>query len=331
MANVQRTPTKNRQAPTNLHTQSEPDINSALLLSQNVNTSRHKRPRAEGSPQSSQSLNLQNLQETLSNWKSEQDAHISELLETQSTLITKLASDIGEIMNQNTHIKNSNAEISRQNTELVQTISFLNDKFEDMKKELEGLKKERSEHNMYIQNLEQKMHDLQCKSRSSSIEIRNIPQEEGETSTKLITAVSRIGEALGVPLPESALRDTYRLPGKSTGTSNTRPLIVEFSSVLLKQKVLSAVRSLNKNKDTVNNTLNTSVIGIGNERRPIYITEQLLPSQRKLFYQAREFAKRNDFKFCWITNGNIYLRKKEGDNHFLINSINRLHELTNKM
>ncbi|CAB3239933.1 unnamed protein product [Arctia plantaginis] len=179
MANVQRTPTKStktsRTPPKNLQTQSEQDVNSAILMSQNVNTKRSKRPRQENSPPG-QRLTLQNLQDVLDGWKSEQDDHISKLLENQSALITKLA--------------------------------------------------------------------------------------DNETNVDLITAVRNIGEAVGVHIPTVELRDTYRLPGKPTGPTSSRPLIVEFTSVLLKQKIISAVRSYNKNKEAVKDKLSTEVIGM---------------------------------------------------------------------
>lgn len=334
MANVQRTPpksTKTSRTPIkNLQTQSEPDVSAAISMSQNVNTNRSKRPRKDNSPPG-QSLSLPDLQDTLASWKVEQDTHISKLLENQSSLIAKLASDIAEIKTQNTEIKSSNAEISRSNAELVHTMTFLNDKFEEMKAEIAGLKRERLEQNNYIQHLEKKIQDLKYKSRSSSIEIRNIPQAASETEANLISTVRKIGDVIGVPISETELRDTYRLPGKPAGPNTSRPLVVEFTSVQRKQKLLAAVRSYNKNKESVKDKLNTEIIGIMGQRYPVYIAELLPPSLRKLFFQAREFAKNNGFKYCWVTNGNIFLRKKEGDSHVLINSEERLQELVNKL
>lgn len=63
------------------------------------------------------------------------------------------------------------------------------------------------------------------------------------------------------------------------------------------------------------------------DRRPIYVAEYLPPSSRRLFFAAREFAKLKEFKFCWTNNGNVFLRKNEGDKQILIKTEQTLREL----
>ena len=147
----------------------------------------------------------------------------------------------------------------------------------------------------------------------------NIPQVSDESSTSLIKTMCNIGTTVGVGIGESQLRDIYRLPGKSTTSSSPRPIIAEFTSVQTKQTLLSAVRTYNKGRGR-DDKLNTAVIGMPGERRPVYISEHLPASTKKLFYQAREFAKNNTFKFCWISNGNVFLRKLEGEKQILVSS-----------
>lgn len=90
------------------------------------------------------------------------------------------------------------------------------------------------EQRSYIENLEKKLQDIQYKSRSSGIEIRNIPQVQSETNSSLVKTVCKIGEVVGVSIPETEFRDIYRLPGKSAAPSTSRPLIAEFTSVQTK-------------------------------------------------------------------------------------------------
>lgn len=187
-----------------------------------------------------------------------------------------------------------------------------------MKMEVETLRKERREQQMYIENLEQKILDLQHKSRSSGIELRNIPQVSTESSSSLIKTMFYIGTTVGVRIGETELRDIYRLPGKSTTSSSPRPIIAEFTTVQTKQMLLSAVRKYNKGRGR-DDKLNTVGIGMPGERHPVYISEHLPASAKKLFYQAREFAKKKSFKFCWISNGNIFLRKI-GEKQILVSS-----------
>lgn len=317
MATVQRTPPKTPLP----QTQSEPDINSAIEKSDYVNVNRTKRRRNGNSPQSGANLSLQAL------YENNQD--ISRTLEEQTSIMTKLLTDIGEIKSQNNQIKETNSQIHRANEEIIQSMTFMNKQFEEMKKEIEDLRKDRQLQQNYIEHLEKRIIDIQHMTRSSGIEIRNIPQDNNETTSSLIKTVCKIGEVVGLPIPETNLRDIYRLPGKSTGSSIPRPIIAQFSTVQTKQSLLSAVRSYNKEKGK-EDKINTGVIGIPGKYQPVYIAEQLPASTKKLFYQTREFAKNKGYQFCWITNGNIFLRKIEGDKQILIHSEKCLQDLSNK-
>lgn len=63
-----------------------------------------------------------------------------------------------------------------------------------MKKEVESLKREKQQQINYIENLEKKINDLQLKSRTSSIEIRNVPYGAKETTSDLRELVSSVGK-----------------------------------------------------------------------------------------------------------------------------------------
>lgn len=327
MAGLQRTPPKTPRSPIGnigqTQTRSEPDITTAVTECDYVNTKRNKHQRNNISPQGGSEdmsfLEPQELQDILVKWKTEQDNKIAELLADQNTLIAELSSNIKDIKIQNNKIQASNSEICKSNAGIVQSIEFFNKQFEDLKIEVETLRKERREQQSLIESLERKIVDLQHKARSSAIELRNIPQVSSESSTSLLKTVVGVGTAIGVRIGETELRDIYRLPGKSTASTSPRPIIAEFSTVQTKQTVLSAVRAYNKGKGK-DDKLNTAAMGLSGDRHPVYISEHLPASTKKLFYQAREFANKNTYKFCWIANGNIFLRKLEGDKHILVSS-----------
>ncbi|CAB3243363.1 unnamed protein product [Arctia plantaginis] len=206
MSTVKRTPPKKKQTdnPRQIHTSSESDISSAALTSDLVKMNRNKRPRSADSPQGGSTLDFQNLQNTLSSWREEQDSKLATIL-----------ADIVEIKTQNTHIKESNDEIRKTNEELKVSISFINKQFEDLKKEVEELKRERQGQQRNIENLERKIMDLQHKSRSSAIELRNIPQENAECCNTLTKTISKVVEVVGVQVSDYEIRDIYRLPDEN--------------------------------------------------------------------------------------------------------------------
>lgn len=315
MAGVQRTPPPNLKSI--CQTQSEPDINAAIDMSEYV-TNRGKRARRENSQENEPTLNKQELTDLLSLWRNDQDTRVTKMLESQTTLIQKLLQDIIEIKAQNADIQNSNFQICKTNVEIEKSMQLFNEKFEEMKNEVENLKKERKEQRSYIETLENKLRDLQYKTRSSCVEIRSIPLLENETTEKLSNTVCSIGQLVGIPISKSEIRDVYRQPGKPSLTS--RPIVAEFATVHTKQNLLMAIRSYNKTKTSKEDKLNTESIGVPGKRQAVYIEERLSTSSKKLFYLARQFAKENHYSFCWTSNGNIFLRKQVGDKQILISS-----------
>ncbi|KAJ8704225.1 hypothetical protein PYW08_012949 [Mythimna loreyi] len=252
----------------------------------------------------------------LSTWKKEQEEHLAKLSHEQNTRFSKLVSDIAELKLQNVAIQKSNAEIEK-------SITFVTEQYDDMFRKIEVLQKESQQQKDHIIDLEMKIRDIQQLTRSSCIEIRNVPAVENESAADLTAIISKVGAAVDLTLCNSELRITYRLRGKP-GT--VRPIIAEFINVQIKNKLITSVRNFNKTHLN-EGRLNTKCIGMPGDRRPVFVAEYLPISSRKLFYEAREFAKQKEFKFCWTVNGNIFLRKTEGAKPVLVRSEQTLRNL----
>lgn len=320
MPRVQRSPAASPVQNYNVaQVKSDSDIPRSVLNSplESVNiTSRHKRPCPEFSPGNDLQEMKREILQMLTIWKEEQEERLIKLAESQSSSLSKLVSEIAELKLQNLAIQKSNAEIEKN-------VIFINNQYDDMVKKMDILQKENLAYTDIINNLETKMQDLQKLSRTSSVEIRNMPFKENESATDLSTIVTKVGAAVNITVNDSQLRDVYRLPGKP-GT--IRPIIAEFSSVRVKNQLITSVRDFNKSNRN-ENRLNTQSIGLPGDRRPIYVAEYLPASSRKLFYEAREFAKQHEYKFCWTANGNIFLRKIEGAKQIHIKSESTLRDL----
>lgn len=319
MSRVQRSPPPNT---TNIITQTSSDSDIPQLISsspyEDVNiTMRHKRPRTTFSPGSELQDFKREIHEMLLNWKTDQETYLAKFCKDQSSTLNKLVSELAEV-------KAQNQVIQKSNTEIEKSITFINKRYDDMIKQLEALEKDKQTHRQNILNLESKIKDLQRSlSRPSSIEIRNIPSVENETAEQLTTIVNKVSSAIEMPLNNIDLRDVYRLPGKQ-GT--VRPIVAEFNNVQVKNKFLSTARNFNRNHKN-EDRLSTLNIGLTGERRPIFVSEYLPASLRKLFFTAKEFAKHGKYEFCWTTNGNIFLRKAVGSKQILIKSEETLREL----
>lgn len=313
---VQRSPSSTEK--TISHTQSESDLTTAAHLSDTpysyVNTKRNikrSRPNEPGSPEHGVHQDFkQEIMSLLNNWKTELDAKLSEMFLKQNNLISQLCTDISELKLQNSSMQKAYEEIDK-------SMKFMNLQYEDIKSEVENLQKERLLERKCIENLERKVQDFHFKSRSSTVEIRNVPQVDNETSAELTNVVCKISQVIGSATSSLELRDIYRIPGKP---NTIRPIVAEFHTVQTKQKMLAAVRVFNSKKTLPEDKLHSELLNIPGKRLPVYIGEHLPASSKKLFYLSKEFAKQNDYKYCWTTNGNIFLRKVQGDKQLHVSS-----------
>lgn len=205
--------------------------------------------------------------------------------------------------------------IKDQNNEIQKSIEFISLQYEEMKNKLEALEAERKHNISYIKSLEDRLDSMERNTRSSSIEIRNVPMKTNETKEDLTSVIKNIGTALNVKIETSDIRDVFRIPTKA---ETNKPVIVEFTRVPLKENIISSVKIFNKKDNS--NKLNTSHLQIIGAPVPIYISENLTTKNKKLYFHAREFAKKNDFRFCWTSRGKIFLRKKEGSSLVRIDS-----------
>lgn len=253
-------------------------------------TQRSKRPRSEVSPPST----------TMEEFKAEMRDMIISLISEQSASLCRLTEDVSTIKLQNENIQKSNKDIEDSINSIKKSCAELNTR-------IDKIEKDRNDCRNTLLNLEKKVEGLELSSRTSTIEIRNIPVTDNESTLDLYNIVSSTGKVLNTEIQQSQIRDIYRLPSKP---GKNRPIIVEFSTVALKSKIIQSARVYNKNSSPAEK-LTTEMIGLKGKSCPIYISEYLPGATRKLFYQAREFARLSGYKFCWAVNGKIYLRKCE--------------------
>ncbi|KAJ8733077.1 hypothetical protein PYW08_001375 [Mythimna loreyi] len=300
-------------------TQSVPNIVQAVNDPEFSNVHvRHKRPRLDSASDQLEDFK-QEIKDMLLSWKCEQDETIAKFMAEQKALVTKLVSDM-------TDMKQQNLEIQKTNIGIEKSIAAISDLYDDMKCQVKRLQGECSDYKKLAESLDKTVRDLQYKSRSSSLEIRNVPSNDKESSTDLMKIVTAIGNTVDLPISSNNVRDIYRNPGKSGNKS----IVVEFASVHTKSDLISRVRSYNNKQPNKDNKLNTELLGISGQKRAIYIDEHLSNTTKRLFYLAREYAKKHEFKFCWTSNGNIFLRKQPGLQQILVKSEVTLNELEEK-
>lgn len=135
-------------------------------------------------------------------------------------------------------------EIKKHNSEIQASLEFMSHKYDSLVVQIEKLESERKANKSYIELLENKLEKLEKKSRSACLEIRNIPGTNPETKQTLLNKMISLGEALSVNIQLMEINDIFRV--KSKEPISNRTIIVELTSVLLKEKLIQNYRKLNK-------------------------------------------------------------------------------------
>ncbi|KOB76785.1 Zinc finger DNA binding protein [Operophtera brumata] len=215
-------------------------------------------------------------------------------------------------------------EIQKTNRNIESSIALLMSKNEELTKKVELLEQQKKKDNEYITILENKVEDIQRTERKSSIEVKNVPKGKSETKEDLINMVVRLGKSIDCNINKSEIKDIFRVRGKKEGQINT-PIIVEFSSTILKTDVLKMSKAHNiKHKGK----LCAKHLGFTrSEDTPVFVSEQLTVKGSRLHYLARDLAKSKGYKFCWTSYGRVYVRKNENSPIITIISENQVNSL----
>lgn len=278
---------------------SEPDLTKGPDTNENQSVTLRKRRRGDDSE-------LHRMENMIMEMKAMFSQMVSQQAQ-QNLKIDSLHSALDNIKSQNTLISTQNLEIQTQNEEIKKTVQFLSEKYDDAVLEISQLQSKCTNYNKQIKSLEHKVDFLEKNLKSASIEIRNIPMLVPENRDTLLNTVQKLGEVINQPIENNDIKTIFRSLAKkeSLGT-----ILVEFSSPTVRDRFLKSTRTFNK--DNKPNRLTTTHLQLIGPEKPIYVAEALTTMTKRLHYLAREFVKSSNYQQCWIANGKIYLREREG-------------------
>ncbi|XP_059045278.1 uncharacterized protein LOC131841063 [Achroia grisella] len=156
-----------------------------------------------------------------------------------------------------------------------------------------------------IEGLRLEINDRDQELLSNDVEIVGIPEENGESVDHLVlTCVNTIGVALDERDIVSCAR-FGRLYGMVDGQQpRPRPVVVRLAHRATRDKILRAAR--------VRRTITTEGMGLRSNPQRLHINERLTRTNRRLFYLAREAARRLGWRFTWTRDGRIFTRRGHG-------------------
>lgn len=207
------------------------------------------------------------------------------------------------------------------------SMDFINAKFESISKEHEEARKEifilKSDNNTMkatIKNLTAQVNMLEQNARASNLEIQCVPEKKSEN---IVDIVTKIGEVINIKIKKDDISHCTRIAKLNRNSNRPRSVVVHFNSTRIRDEYLAASINFNRKKP-VNEKLNTSHIGFVGEKFPIFISEHLSPANKALHAAARLAAKDKGYKYVWVKNGRVYMRKNDESDYLYIRDIDSL-------
>lgn len=248
---------------------------------------------------------------------SDTDVFSCKFEEFKKELFLKIDSDMGKLKSDLKIIK-----------DLTATVEFLTYKFDEINKSqisqtaiIEELKRDYTNLKQEMSLLNSRLNLSEQQSRENNIELQCIPESNNENIPKII---NQLGNACKINIKDTDIKSCFRIAKKNTDSSRPRAIIVKLDSPRSRDNILAAVKLFNKNNPK--GKLNASHIGFTGTS-PIFAVEHLSPANKELHAETRKKAKENNFKFVWVRNGRIFVRKDITTPALLISNIHCLDKI----
>lgn len=205
-------------------------------------------------------------------------------------------------------INNPLLKLDTKMEDLIQSVNFMGQQFDDfnnklestltelkhLKKENDTIKADNSRLTNEIIEIKHKLDTFEQQNLGISVEINGVPKSNNENC---LTVVQTIVKQLNINV---SVTEATRI----TLSDNKIPIIVaKLDSIDMRRDLIRA----NKTKKLNANMLSSN----WSKDSKIYINERLTKEKRILYSKTRAAAKVSNFKFVWINNADILVRKDE--------------------
>lgn len=213
------------------------------------------------------------------------------------------------IMKEFAYLKSELATLS----DLKNCLEFLSAEYDCLKSDLEAsenkiknLTKENISLNSKVSDLTNRLNLIEQHSRETNIEINGLPENKSENLNSIIEQLCSV---VSVPLQGSDILSCTRVRKLDDSSPRPRAVIVKLPTTKHRDVILAAVTKFNKKNQT--DKLSTNHLGYGTNKSPVYVSEHLSPHFKALHARTRKIARDKEYRYTWIRNGRIYVRKND--------------------
>lgn len=183
----------------------------------------------------------------------------------------------------------------------ISTFETVLNKMNEKIASLEKVNRENANLKIEVSQLHTKVDLLEQQTRANNLEIQGVPFKENEN---LLNILYKIGEHVKCPIAEVDIDTVYRVTPHPSSAQQMKPIIVKLLTKHKRDSILAATKILRRES-------NTPGIAIDNISKKLFINEHLTSKIKLLLKHTKEAAKSKNFKFVWVRNGNILVRKDD--------------------
>jgi cell division protein FtsB len=213
--------------------------------------------------------------------------------------------------------------------ELSATVTMLRTELISKNATIENIQRENQNLRTVVEKLSAKNEDLLQETKRDNLvfsgismsfsEAASVVNDVGDTPVTPLSAARKVitvcKEALHIDISECDISSAYFVKPRTTSSrSSPALLIVRFTRRMVRDEILlhrSLLKDYNRRMDT-----------------KIFVNEDLIPSRRKLFSDARTAAKAGKLDSAWTSGGLVRVKKLSGEK-IIVHSFNILNGIIN--
>lgn len=206
--------------------------------------------------------------------------------ELKETIITEIKSEIISLSSEFSQLQASYCQLQTENDSLKNDVCVLQKQISLCEDQLSELRSQFGKQ--------------QQQARINNLEIVGLPQTNSENTIDLIRNIARYA---GVDLNHDDIEFAHRVQPQKTIAGRPKSIVVKLKDRLCKDKILSGLKR--------KKGICTKDIGIEGAEKRFFVNEHLTPENKQLLKKIKTVAREKAYKFVWVRNCNIFLRKNE--------------------
>lgn len=162
-----------------------------------------------------------------------------------------------------------------------------------------------------VQLLTMERDDHMQKELSCTLEIQSVP-DELILPDHSETVINVIKDALEIDVPADQIEHVQLIKADREKMSGNM-FLLKLSNHAMKRKILASRREIHKRN-------NFRGVYLKDNDHRIFVNERLTARRRELLREAKLWRKKLNYKFIWVNEGRIMMRKREGDKLIFIDT-----------